>query len=192
MKSKICKIEGCGRKIYRYKDVCPMHKKRFLRNGSFDIVPWETEILVKQGKAKCSKCKQIKDLSEFNNSQVTLNGKSHVCRVCYRLERNKVYQIKKHIFALQSIFRRYKLTEEDLNNLYKIQNYKCAICGRDKPKDKNFAIDHNHRTGKVRGLLCSNCNLGIGHFNDDPKILENVICYLKKDINETISNSKEN
>ncbi len=44
----------------------------------------------------------------------------------------------------------------------------------------NFSVDHNHNTGKVRGLLCNNCNAGIGLFQDSIKILEKALLYLKK------------
>ena len=64
------------------------------------------------------------------------------------------------------------------------QKHKCAICnksptyGRHKYPRK-LAIDHDHKTGKIRGLLCRSCNLGLGYFKDDIELLKNSILYLK-------------
>ncbi|MEV4708088.1 endonuclease VII domain-containing protein [Actinoplanes sp. NPDC049316] len=51
----------------------------------------------------------------------------------------------------------------------------CAICGGDDPQH----LDHDHRTGEVRGILCFNCNGGLGQFRDDPVLLADAIAYLK-------------
>jgi len=53
----------------------------------------------------------------------------------------------------------------------------CAICG-DAPKGKALAIDHDHETGTIRGLLCDHCNMGLGHFKDDPDLLLAAVKYL--------------
>ena len=74
-------------------------------------------------------------------------------------------------------FREYGLTEEEYNNMILSQNNLCAICNNPS-KNKALAIDHNHKTGKVRGLLCMNCNTGIGFLKDDITILNNAIKYL--------------
>jgi hypothetical protein len=64
---------------------------------------------------------------------------------------------------------------------YEKQNGSCAICyGQQEGKPKDFAIDHNHSTGQIRGLLCNRCNTSIGKFKEDPEILLNAIKYLKE------------
>ncbi len=63
------------------------------------------------------------------------------------------------------------------------QNGVCKICNKenqDRRKSKFLAIDHCHDTGKFRGLLCHKCNLGLGHFNDDPKLLRVAADYLEQ------------
>jgi len=60
------------------------------------------------------------------------------------------------------------------------QKFCCAICGKHQTEfKKSLCIDHSHLTGKVRGLLCSSCNLILGHAFDKPDILEKAIAYLK-------------
>ena len=56
---------------------------------------------------------------------------------------------------------------------------KCDICGRMKGK-RNHALDHDHKTGKFRGVLCAACNMGLGMFKDDTRILALAIDYLEK------------
>lgn len=55
----------------------------------------------------------------------------------------------------------------------------CACCGRLKTSQKNLSLDHNHITGEVRGFICQNCNLGLGHFQDSSDILRKAIKYLE-------------
>lgn len=61
--------------------------------------------------------------------------------------------------------------------LFDKQNGVCAICGV-KPQDKRLAVDHCHQSGEIRGLLCSNCNLGIGLLQDNPMLLTKAADYL--------------
>ena len=71
--------------------------------------------------------------------------------------------------------RKYGITLDDLKRMEIEQDFVCAICKKRKP----LCIDHNHNTGKVRGLLCHDCNRGIGLFADNIEIFETVILYLK-------------
>lgn len=74
----------------------------------------------------------------------------------------------------------YGITLEDYNKLLEKQNYKCAICNRHQNEfTRKFAVDHCHITDKVRGLLCGNCNIGIGNLQDDINIIENALKYLR-------------
>lgn len=80
--------------------------------------------------------------------------------------------------------RKYNITLIDFNNLLEEQTFLCKICLTDLttlPPHK-INVDHCHITNKVRGILCSMCNLGLGHFKDDIQSLENAIKYLKEDL----------
>lgn len=81
--------------------------------------------------------------------------------------------------------RLYGLTLDECNKMLIEQENKCAICGRSgtiiyNGKDKNdlLYIDHDHETGKVRGILCCNCNFGLSLFRDDPELLKSAIAYI--------------
>ena len=72
------------------------------------------------------------------------------------------------------------MTLEDYDKLYEEQHGQCAICGTDTPggPGERFKVDHNHSTGEVRGLLCNNCNRGLGYLKDSPTILSKALTYL--------------
>ena len=58
----------------------------------------------------------------------------------------------------------------------------CEICGKTKEENRRrLALDHDHKTGNLRGYLCTNCNLGLGCFSDDVDVMEKAIRYLKKE-----------
>jgi len=90
----------------------------------------------------------------------------------YYAQRHRKYQLN----------RMYGITEEQYKQMLASQNGCCAICGTNKPtgKWKVFAVDHNHETGKVRELLCNECNRGIGLLKDDPERLLKAAKYLLK------------
>ena len=71
----------------------------------------------------------------------------------------------------------YGITLDDYNALSESQNHVCAICETNKGK-RRMAVDHCHDTGKIRGLLCKDCNTGIGNLNDDPNLLHKALEYL--------------
>lgn len=71
------------------------------------------------------------------------------------------------------------LTWEDYNALVQSQGNRCRICGGEAPKGKRLHLDHSHATGKVRGLLCSRCNHGIGLFRDNPVLCRLAAVYLE-------------
>lgn len=67
---------------------------------------------------------------------------------------------------------------EVLRRIEKTQNGRCAICGSAQKK-KSLSVDHCHKTGRVRGMLCQDCNFGLGKFKDSPTLLQTAISYLE-------------
>lgn len=83
---------------------------------------------------------------------------------------NKQYDLKK----------KYNITLEDFNLMLKIQNYCCKICNYEFDNKKIAHVDHNHKTGKVRSLLCHNCNTSLGLMKENKNYISNLIKYLKE------------
>lgn len=100
----------------------------------------------------------------------------------YAVERNKKWadenpeRIKK--YDLTKTLKRYGLTIERYNQLLETQKEKCAICLGISKIGRKLNIDHNHKTGEVRGLLCDKCNFALGHFKDNKEYLLRAIDYL--------------
>jgi hypothetical protein len=121
---------------------------------------------------ECTKCKQIKPLNSdfFPLHNKTKSGYDSWCRMCRGNYRNEIR--RGNYRAL--------ISDDDLKNL--IQTTKeCTICG----SEEKLVVDHCHKTNVIRGMLCNHCNRGLGHFRDDPHILEFARIYLLNYSNDT-------
>ena len=139
----------------------------------------------------CTKCRKTKPLEDFYKHSRGSHGRESQCKECRRgamRARSKEYEAtperkaRKREINRETTLRRFDLTPEAYNVMVAQQNGRCAICGTDQPgggryKDK-FHVDHDHATGKVRGLLCQTCNVGLGKLGDDPARIRAAIAYL--------------
>lgn len=75
---------------------------------------------------------------------------------------------------------KFDLTLQEYEDLLEEQNHECAICYKPDPTNRKLAVDHDHKTKVIRGLLCGSCNNGLGRFQDDPEILERAAKYLRR------------
>lgn len=126
------------------------------------------------GKKKCSKCCQYKSVSEFSADANTKDNLYIRCKPCVNRYTSKVGR-------WQMIFKKYGLLQEDYEKMLVLQNNLCAICETSVPGGTYhvFAVDHCHITGKVRGLLCKNCNTALGILKDNINSFERAAIYLK-------------
>ena len=140
---------------------------------------------------KCTHCQKEEYISDgislyFQKDKQKKYGFRMQCKECrsfisreWRSKNENMINIKN---ASRKMFSRYGITIDDYDNMLTEQNGVCAICGTSKlSKNKSrFAIDHCHNTGAIRGLLCSNCNSGIGKLKDNPDIIIKAYEYLIK------------
>lgn len=131
----------------------------------------------------CLECSIEKPISEFylNNKPEHSKGRSWNprCKPCFLEKQRKEYNpVARRNSKLKSA---YGITLEDYEQMLFLQNGLCAICKTNTPngKDSVFHVDHNHNTGKVRGLLCHSCNVGIGSLKEDINTLKSAIKYLE-------------
>lgn len=90
-------------------------------------------------------------------------------------EKNREYWVK------YGRYRFYGVEPEEFDTMYSEQEGKCRICSIDIPlRGRETHIDHDHVTGKIRGLLCRSCNLGLGFFKDNIELMEKAVEYLKE------------
>ena len=130
----------------------------------------------------CIRCEAEKSIEEFSKDSTRPDGLYSYCKSCYyhiqkknrTPEENKKYFIKS----------KYGITLEDYKKMYDEQKGLCKICHKPETRTNQYGIcllhiDHNHVTGKVRGLLCNKCNTLLGYSREDIEILESAIEYLK-------------
>jgi len=133
---------------------------------------------------KCRICNIVKSIQEFRPYGGNRKGVRTLCRKCeldirrkyeypYRAEKAKYYKIKD----------RYGLTKEEYDSLIE-NNPVCKSCKEEFTNTPH--VDHDHKTGIVRGLLCNKCNKALGLLNDDPIKIVNLLQYLLES-SETIS-----
>lgn len=127
--------------------------------------------LFNKGLKECSKCRNIKSVSEFSIDINTLTKLSSNCRECIK---NKYTKTELRNLALIT---KYKISIEDYNNILKKQGGKCAIC---KINSDKLVVDHCHDSLKIRGILCTTCNSGLGFFKDSLFNLSEASKYLIK------------
>lgn len=100
-------------------------------------------------------------------------------RYAYDKKYREANREKTKLNVQKHFLKRFNLTIEDFNTMMIKQNNKCKICNIHRDQvTKNFNVDHCHKTGKVRGLLCLNCNTGLGQFKDNIELMIKAIQYL--------------
>lgn len=134
--------------------------------------------------AFCTRCTTTKPKSEFSPAPRNNSGVSSWCRDCTNEQRRDSYKSDSKKARRSRLKYFFGLTMEEYDAMLEAQGGVCAVCGRPERhignhgKVKNLAVDHDHESGRVRGLLCQDCNRGIGMLGDDPDRLRAAIAYL--------------
>lgn len=135
---------------------------------------------------KCRVCGVEKPLNRFRKGKAYKFGRRHDCIDCHTEEMRQYAgrhgpedrAKKRKRMRVYNLHRWYGLTPDEVERMKAAQGNACALCG--KTPAKGLVIDHDHKTGAVRALLCSSCNTGLGHFRDDPALLARAIEYLHR------------
>ena len=99
----------------------------------------------------------------------------------YRRRRRLEPEVKRRERA-GHLKRKYGITLEAYQTMLVNQGGRCAICRRQPPSDISLHVDHDHQTGKIRGLLCFTCNNALGDFEDDASLLRSAITYVEQPV----------
>ena len=129
----------------------------------------------------CPDCRQEHSVSEFGKNSSAYDGLTGYCRAHHE-ERGRLNRVKNCGSGKAYRLRyRHGISIEQYEHMLEDQNYLCAVCQRYPQANlKNpWHVDHDHVTGKVRGILCHSCNTALGNLNDDPDILERALNYLR-------------
>lgn len=207
LQSPVCTGPECGRPSESH-DLCKEHDsqrrrgisplyvigtghreaqlRRWERMTEQDRVEWMTAL--RAGIPAERTEQHIQRLSAANRVawRAKLIGTERKCRTCetgFTLENLNNWYCSKECKLLYARIRRYGLTIQEYQELLTTQDGRCAICRREWGRGwngKGNHIDHCHETGRVRGLLCGECNTGIGRFGDDPALLRRAADYLER------------
>ena|ERR1700677_313284 len=155
---------------------------------------------------KCPQCNEIKELADFSKDKRRKDGHACWCKECnsaylrarYKAdpvkhaEQGKQWRLENPLYRKTANLRDYGLTIEQFDIMRKQQNYCCAICNINEDKlPKKLHVDHNHDTGKVRGLLCGNCNTALGLLKENLFIMHSMRKYCRKHSTELADNTNE-
>lgn len=147
-----------------------------------------------EGMKTCQRCKSLKPLADFHRSTLHHDGFDRRCKTCTN-ELHRAWRLKnlgkvakdaarrRHEqpdrYADYNLKKNYGLEAGEYDRLLNHQQGRCAICETtDTGRFRRFHVDHCHETGEVRGLLCHNCNVGIGHLQHSEEILFKAAAYL--------------
>ena len=137
----------------------------------------------------CPGCGETLPVTSFQKNRAAPDGLQYHCKLCRksrdaRPEKRKQDRERYHNNKpgyLDSYYKRvYGISYNDYQRILKEQNGVCAICMSKCITGKSLAVDHDHETGAVRGLLCTKCNSGLGQFEDNTVRLYTAIAYLEK------------
>jgi hypothetical protein len=146
----------------------------------------------------CTVCNKAKPLTEFFRDRSKKHGYQARCKPCkarkfrewrkanpeYNRNRywsNRDYERQRHLV------RKYGVTFDDYGRMLRAQLGCCAICHRPEPERRMLDVDHDHETGRVRGLLCTSCNRVLGHAGDSAQQLRAAADYLDRSASERVA-----
>jgi hypothetical protein len=144
----------------------------------------------------CNKCGEEKNINLFKKNHA-------ICRTCYNIWQKTKYRIKvnteegrqkirnshlawrrKNRLHVRKLSRNshlkitFGITPEQYDEMCVKQNFKCAVCREKDDMGKRLSIDHDHSTGRIRGLLCTKCNLALGNLKDNTESIKRLLVYL--------------
>lgn len=120
----------------------------------------------------CRECVTPRHVSNFKEDRPKPDGFYHTCKDCVRVKQRDIARARR-------LKAKYGLTLVGYSALLDRQGGVCAICG-EAPDSRLLFVDHRHSDGRIRGLLCSGCNSGLGYFRDDPARLAAAKVYLER------------
>lgn len=161
---RTCSIEGCENKLLA-RTWCSNHYRRWRSHGDPSaFIRWRATF--DENGSNCSVCLKYKDWSNFFKTKTSSSGYNTICTLCLRC-------------------RTYNITSDDFEQMMVSQGFTCKICPA-TISERWSHIDHNHdccsggrSCGKcIRGILCPDCNIGIGKFKESPELLLSASKYL--------------
>lgn len=134
---------------------------------------------------QCTRCEEWKPWSAFSTAGKNKKYPHSRCNACvmqgHKDKRAKNPELYRQIQRRNDYKTKYGITLEQYEAMLEAQEYGCKICGSKKSGRKSgvFLVDHDHKSGAVRSLLCARCNVGLGNFDDDLDRLRRAVRYVE-------------
>jgi hypothetical protein len=130
----------------------------------------------------CKKCGKDSPLDNFYRNKSYKSGYAAQCKDCAKAYGRKKYSENPDVMRERQLKHKFNKSQAWYEQTLKAQGGVCQICKRPPEENgrKNFPVDHDHATGKVRGILCQSCNHMLGNAKDNIINLQNAILYLSK------------
>lgn len=182
--ARICRLEDCQNLISTTATICGMHRGRWERHKSFDAPPpKKTKLdLLPEGIFKICKIHGERKINEVR----AIKKGGYLCLLCQK-EKNKIYKLNysKEKRRNKNYKDKFGITLEMYDEMAIKQENKCAICFQQETATyrntdivQNLAVDHCHKTNKIRQLLCKRCNQSLGSLEENIILLESMIAYI--------------
>jgi hypothetical protein len=128
-----------------------------------------------EGQKWCPTCAAFKPVEQFPKNRANADGLGGYCKPCHNAKGKETYTRLYGSTREYHLRRRYGITRDEVDAMIEAQGGTCAACAG-KPEH----VDHDHRTGKVRGILCFNCNQALGNVRDNTAVLSGLLSYLRR------------
>lgn len=128
----------------------------------------------------CTVCEQTLPLTDFYVRRASADGLQASCKACNDKRRKAYHHARPDRVRGYKLRANFGISLDQYNEMLVAQRSRCAICRTDSPGGRGtFHVDHDHVTGRVRGLLCHGCNTGLGLFGDSPTRLLQAATYVE-------------
>jgi hypothetical protein len=117
----------------------------------------------------CESCGNPSPFESFRRRKDGTGRITPFCKTCRNMRKR-----------YRTLYVKYNITGNQMEQMFVLQSGKCAICGEEFKDARSINVDHNHKTGQVRQLLCRGCNYGIGFLRENTETLQKAINYLNK------------
>lgn len=140
----------------------------------------ETQILINRGEHVCAMCGEVRSLRDFGGRRVNGNYTIfNLCKSCRKIRKDKLLENpwKRFIYGVRTRCHTFGLTVDDYLDLFQRQKYSCPVCN-ELLSLRDQALDHDHATGAIRGILHNKCNVLLGLAKDCAQTLRSAAAYL--------------
>jgi Recombination endonuclease VII len=188
----ICKVNGCNNYVFGH-GYCNMHYKRWKKTG--DPGPATTLIRTDCSVVDCPEphtglgfcdthLTRFKTTGKIPTTPIRRYGAPHPeCSRKFCSEESLIKGLCQRHYSRKKVYSKYEpgFTWDRYDELWDLQNGNCAICSSELIWDSKLThVDHSHSENKVRGLLCSLCNQGLGSFRDNVDFIKSAVLYLQR------------